>query len=399
MTQHYLFFVRDTLPQLGAHLVQIVNCANAAANLGYSAVLVYLQDAERSRNPINWLVPFQPHPPDPDLAQFYNLQNRLQVVALPMPPAKQWKRKWLHPSTLVSKYYFPIHLRSATRLVHTRDWNFVKAAVKNGVPAIYERDHYEQKRYEPEIVNHPLFQLTVTVADTVKQDLINNGMPPEKIIKLHNGFNRLFLQRHPDAAQQWRQQLLQGRSQLVVYAGALYPFKGVDLLIEVAAKMPQVQFAIAGGTDSQIATYRQLIQTKQLTNVTILGFLQQNQLASLLQAADALAHPHLSGEAANFTSPMKLFDYLASGTPIVATEIPPLMEFRNTGAIAAWCVPDNPDEFACSLRQVLSATTKQIDIQQTETAATQFIQQFSWENRIATILNHIDPAYHPVRST
>ncbi|MGJ3251368.1 MAG: glycosyltransferase [Elainellaceae cyanobacterium] len=395
MVKHYVFFIRDVLPKPEAHLVQATNSANAASNLGYSTVLFYLQKSHNALNPINWIYPIRLRSPSPKLAKFYNLQSNLKVVSLatPWPIDRLRGNKFANSSTIVSKYYFPLHIRPIAQIVHTRDWNFVKAAIQNGIPAIYEHHHHDRKKFEPEIVQHPLFQISVTVADTIRDSMIQNGMPPDKVIKLHNGFNQLFLMRHLDNAQQWRQKLLGDRQYLVVYSGALYRFKGINLLLDVAKEMPHVQFALAGGPHTQVLTYQSLCHQKQINNVKLLGFVPQNELSSLLQAADALAHPHCSGEAATFTSPLKLFDYMASGTPIVSTEIPPLQEFKSSDAIAGWCEPDSAEQFSQCLQAVLDTyPRKRGGYPQGPT----FVQQFSWENRIKTILNYVDEVHRPI---
>ncbi|MEG3934896.1 glycosyltransferase family 4 protein [Microcoleus sp. T3_B1] len=390
MSKYYVFFTRNILPQPNvASLVQVAHSANAAANLGLPAVLVYLRKGWSALNPVDLLFPFQPRKPDDKLATIYNIQDKLKVADLPMPwPIDFWDSKWTSSSTIVSKYYLPIHLLKSTKIVHTRDWNFVKAAVKNGIPAIYEQHHHENKQFESEIVRNPLFQISVTVADTVRDSMIKNGMPSEKVITLHNGFNHLFLARQTEAAQNWRKQLLEDdRQHLAVYAGGLYPFKGVDMLVDVAKELPLVQFAIAGGDSSQVTAYQQLAKSQQVNNIKFLGYLPQNQLASLLQAADVLTHPHCLTEAATFTSPLKFFDYMASGTPIVATEIASLMEFKSGNIAATWCEPDNPHQFAQSIRDCL---TKYPRKSEGYAETMDFVKQFSWENRIQKIMGYVD---------
>ncbi|HEY9628679.1 MAG TPA: glycosyltransferase family 4 protein [Coleofasciculaceae cyanobacterium] len=394
MTKHYIFFTRNTLPQPRADLVQVANCANAAANLGYASVLTYLKQQPDWLHPREWLEPFKPQQPEENLSQFYNLQDKLQVAALPIPwVLTRTHIKGCDPSTIASKYYLPLFMRSRTQLVHTRDWNFVKAAIKNGIPAIYEHHHHESKQFEPEIVNHPLFQIAVTVADTVRDTMIAHGMPPEKVVKLHNGFNQLFLKRQPEQAQIWRQKLLSHDQQkLVVYSGALHPFKGVDLLVEAAKNLPEVQFVLAGGDEAQVSSYRTLCQQQQIFNVKFLGYVLHQDLASLLQAANVLVHPHCLGKAATFTSPLKFFDYMASGTPIVSTEIPPLMEFKAAGVVAGWCEPDQAIALASTLQRVLESHPRRLEGYSDSMA---FVQQFSWENRIVKILSYVEESLRP----
>jgi glycosyltransferase involved in cell wall biosynthesis len=298
----------------------------------------------------------------------------------------------MHPSTIVSKYYFPFHIRPHVQIVHSRDWNFVKAAIHSSIPAIYEHHHHEDKQFEPEIVHHPLFQVAVTVANPVRESMIAHGMPPEKVIQLHNGFNQSFTVRQPDAAAQWRRQLLGNCSYLAVYSGGLNAFKGVDLLLDAAKHLPQVQFALAGGSEAQVQSYQQRSIDLGLQNVTFLGYVLHDQLASLLQAADVLLHPHRSGEEATFTSPLKFFDYLASGTPIVATEIPPLRSFQSAALVANWCAPDCPLALVNCIAQTLTLYPRQPE---GYAHSIEFVRQFSWENRIQKILGYVDKAFQP----
>ena len=393
MSKHYVFFTRNNLPQPEAHIVHDINTANAVANLGYATILVYLQQKSKSYNPLDWFYPFRPQAATTELIQYYNVQNKLKILPLAMPfPISDRGGKWTNTSTIICKYYFPIHIFPHTQVLHTLDWNLVKVAIKSGIPVIYEREHYQKNKYEPEIVNNPLFKIAITVADPVRENMIANGMPPEKIQKLHLSFNQTFAHRQPQQAQEWRERLLANHeTKLVVYSGGLYKFKGVDLLLEVAQQLPEIQFVFAGGNDVKLKKYRQIIQEKQLNNANFLGYLPHEQLPSLLQAADILAHPHCSGEASTFTSPLKFFEYLASGTPIVATEIPPLLEFKEQGIVAAWCETDNSNAYAQAIAQALATHPRQIDgySQQID-----FASQFSWENRVKKILSYAGDCFN-----
>ena len=123
-----------------------------------------------------------------------------------------------------------------------------------------------------------------------------------------------------------------------------------------------------------------------MDNVIFLGYLQHEQLPSLLQAADILAHPHCSGEAATFTSPLKFFEYLASGTPIVATEIPPLLEFKKANIVAAWSETDNPHAYATALNKALKSHPRQ---EKGYIKQINFARQFSWESRVKKIIEKV----------
>ena len=393
MPRRYLFFIRDTLPQPAAHLIQTVQCANAAANLGYSTQLAYVDRGATAWQPWRWVNP-QSQSVTEEFARFFNIQTQLELLPLAMPwPIDRVKHRLTNASTVACKYYWPIHLAAHTALVHTRDWNFTKAALNCGVPVVFECHHHTEKCFEPEIAAHPLLQVVVTVIDTVRESIIRNGIPAKKVITVPNGFNSQFLHRHPAAAQRWRDRLLPPSfTHLVVYAGALHTFKGVDALLDLAPRFPQVKFALAGGPVEQQRQYSDRIAALGLANVELLGFLDQRDLASLLQAADVLAHPHRSGAAATFTSPLKLFDYLAAGTPVVATRIPSLDNWMLAEQIAAWCAPDDTQAFADALIRVLKEHPRPAS---GFAANPDVLQPYSWEARTQTILSHVEAQYRP----
>jgi glycosyltransferase involved in cell wall biosynthesis len=396
LKNQYVVFSRELTQRPDtAHEIHDVLCANAAANIGYSSVLVYPEHSKSSLNPLGLLSPFKPRQPDNNFVEFYDVQGNLKIAPLPMPwPIDKIGGKFTHSSTVVTKYYLPVHILPHTKIVHTRDWNFVKAAIKNQIPVIYERHYFQEKPFDQEIVNSPYFQIAITQSEPIRESLIKNGMPPEKVVWLHNGFDNSFLLRQPEAAEEWRQELLGNeRKHLVVYSGALYPFKGVDVLIDAAKKLPEIQFAITGGTTEQVQAYQQLCRDKQVENVKLLGWiLPRQRLVSLFQAADVLAHPHCSGNAANFTNPVKFFQYMAAGTPLVVTEIPPLMVFKDSPLVAGWCEPDNYHQLAECIQNVLQKYPRKIE---GYAASIDFAHQFSWENRTAKILSHVDECFRP----
>lgn len=372
-----------------AHEIHDVMCANAAANLGISTVLTY---PETSQDFLlsSFFSPFKPQQPERDFVEFFNVQESLKVAILPVPRLfKSLNIKLINSGNLIYKYYLPFHVFPMAKVIYTRNWSCVKAAVQYKIPTIYEKHYFQKIPFEPEIVNSRFFKISITQSEPIRESLIKAGMPPEKVVWMHNGFSPSFLERQLEEAQVWRNELLDnGHKHLVVYSGALYPYKGVNLLIDVAKQLPQIQFALTGGTEKQVEGYRQQAREKQVENMNFLGWiLPRSRLISLLQAADILAHPHCSGREANFTNPVKFFQYMASGTPIVATEIPPLIPFKSSPMAAAWCPPDNPTAFAQCIAQVLQIYPRKIEGYGQNM---EFSRQFSWEERSAKILNYVN---------
>ena len=110
---------------------------------------------------------------------------------------------------------------------------------------------------------------------------------------------------------------------LVTYVGSFASFQGLDILFgaipRVCAGEARVHFVVVGGTAGEIARQQRLLAHQGLPQaVTFLGRVTPIDLATVLHASDILVAPRLEGAVA----PMKVLDYLQSGTAIVATDRP-----------------------------------------------------------------------------
>lgn len=107
---------------------------------------------------------------------------------------------------------------------------------------------------------------------------------------------------------------------LCVYAGTVSRLKGTHYIVEAALQLPDVRFLLVGNVVD--------IRKEDLpSNVTLTGKVEQGELPAYLGAADALLLPHPKTEYSQ--SPMKLFEYMASGVPIVSTRVPAVLEVLN----------------------------------------------------------------------
>jgi glycosyltransferase involved in cell wall biosynthesis len=112
----------------------------------------------------------------------------------------------------------------------------------------------------------------------------------------------------------------------VLYAGQLYPWKGVDLLVEAMAGQPQARLVILGGLagEADFDRVRGLVQARGLEGrVEMPGTVAQERVARELHRAAVVAVPFLrTAMTERHTSPLKAFEAMAAGRPIVASDLP-----------------------------------------------------------------------------
>jgi len=138
---------------------------------------------------------------------------------------------------------------------------------------------------------------------------------------------------------------------MVLYVGNLEHYQGIDLLLESAASVSRdLSFClvVAGGTDQAIALYKnKAAQLGVADRVRFAGARPFGQLPYYLAQADILVSPRIKGE----NTPMKIYSYLASGKPVLSTNI--CSHTQVLDSRSSMLVDANVGEMAAGLKRLL----------------------------------------------
>lgn len=144
----------------------------------------------------------------------------------------------------------------------------------------------------------------------------------------------------------------------VLYAGQLYPWKGVDVLVTAMAAVPAARLVILGGIEGEADTrrVRDLVEKHGLGARTEMpGLVAHARVADELRRAAVVVAPFLrAGMTERHTSPLKVFEAMAAGRPIVASDLPSSREVLRDGENALLVPPGDAAALAAALRRVLS---------------------------------------------
>ncbi len=107
----------------------------------------------------------------------------------------------------------------------------------------------------------------------------------------------------------------------ILYAGTFEPYQGIDLLIEssvaVVAKHPDARYVMVGGSPEQVRHYQDKARELQLQDHFVFtGSVPPEEVPFYVEHSDILVSPRLEGN----NTPLKIYSYLRSGKPIVATD-------------------------------------------------------------------------------
>ncbi len=169
---------------------------------------------------------------------------------------------------------------------------------------------------------------------------------------------------------------------IVAYAGHLYAWKGVDVLLEALALVPDVRGLIVGGHAQEPDLARLQALARQLgisDRVTFAGMVEPARVAELLWRASVLALPNpASAISTRFTSPLKLFEYLAAGRAIVASDLPSIREILHNEVDALLVAPGDASALAGAIRRLLDEPALAARLAR---AAFEAAPQYSWDRR------------------
>ena len=126
----------------------------------------------------------------------------------------------------------------------------------------------------------------------------------------------------PSVAADLRQQWSPDGLPILLYTGTLEKYQGVPALVEAMALLrsgrTRCRLVLVGGTGDQQDQLRQIAENAGVADtVSIVGAVSQDAIRSCLEAADVLVSPRAGGS----NTPLKIFSYMHSGKPIVATRI------------------------------------------------------------------------------
>ncbi len=171
-------------------------------------------------------------------------------------------------------------------------------------------------------------------------------------------------------------------SGVVGYAGHLYSWKGVDVLLEAIARLPQARGLIVGGHSAEPDLARTKSVAERLgigERVTFTGLVEPARVPQLLRQADVLVLPNpASAISTRYTSPLKLFEYMAAGRPIVASDLPSIREILRDGVNALLVSPGDPIALSSAIDNILKDPGLAARLAR---AALDDVPNYSWQRR------------------
>jgi glycosyltransferase involved in cell wall biosynthesis len=221
--------------------------------------------------------------------------------------------------------------------------------------------------------------------------LASKGFIKDKLLGAHNAIAKGLLNRS-EARRNSGFWSTHGVSEaaVVTYAGSLYKGRGLESILEVAPRLPHCAFVILGGPDAE---RKKLMQRTKSSNVYFLGSISPRQVPAFLTASDILVALYdedcedVGGNKTILTaSPMKLFEYMAAGVPIISSNIGAIPEIIENGRSGLLIQPGDVDQFKNSIQRLMTDKTLAAALSSEALAR---VKQYSWEHRLRRIFERL----------
>lgn len=174
------------------------------------------------------------------------------------------------------------------------------------------------------------------------------------------------------------------------YTGHLYKGRGIEIIAGMAQACADVMFHIVGGKAEDIAYWQN--QFNSLKNIVFYGHVAPARVQDFLRNFDVLLAPYQkkvavagnTGDTAAWMSPLKIFEYMAAGKPMICSDLPVLREVLHDDENSILVAPDSIADWVAELKKLQSDPKLANRIG--DKAQEKFLLQYTWQKRAEKIV-------------
>jgi len=371
-SRRIVYIAESALPSRAANGVHVMKMCAAFAALGHAVTLLVPARRGESERGVG------------DVFAFYGVKPAFRLRRLPwLPlPGRTQIYGWMAAAAAAA---------ARPDLVYGRSVAGCAAAAKLGRRTILESHipvwlaRGREERYFRALVRSPALEALVVISGALKKLYVDKGFLPAEMIRVAHDAADEPGAAPPRADWPGRPGALQAG-----YAGQLHAGKGVELVAELAGRMPETDFHVVGGDADALRRWR---ARGVPPNLVMHGFVPPAGVSGCIARFDVCllpnrraVRPHGRGPAladiGEYTSPLKLFEYMAHGKAIVASDLPVLREVLH--ARNAVLVPPDDIEAWCGAIRRLHDPRARAAVG--ARARADFEAAYTWQRRAAAVL-------------
>jgi len=176
------------------------------------------------------------------------------------------------------------------------------------------------------------------------------------------------------------------------YFGHLYQGRGIEIIVALAKRYPGVAFLVYGGNEAQVSVLKKAMHTD---NFMIMGHVNFSIVKNLMSMFDVLLMPYQRqvsigdkrSDTSQWMSPMKMFEYMASGVPFIASRLPVLEEVLCDGENCLLALPNDINDWSSCLQRLCD--NPELGERLALKAYSEYLSDYNWLSRANKILQFV----------
>ncbi|MFL0799720.1 MAG: glycosyltransferase family 4 protein [Agarilytica sp.] len=251
-----------------------------------------------------------------------------------------------------------------------------------------------RKTFQRLIMTRPWVK-TVLISEKLVECLVehHDGIGPLRPIVLHDaapsGITPLALSLRRDELSAAVGSDLSGWQCIAGYFGHLYEGRGIEIIEAMAARDPSCLFLVYGGNDSDVEKRR---MANHLDNLRYVGHVPHPVAKRAMRSVDVLLMPYqrevsigvAKHDTGRWMSPMKMFEYLATGIPVISSNLPVLREVLNDGENCLLVPPEDATAWSLALDKITGNPRLAAELGQR--GHQDYINKYNWTQRAVELL-------------
>lgn len=294
---------------------------------------------------------------------------------------KPFKNYYFNSLRLLFNYF---KLKENYDLIYTRDiFNayILSFFNKNVIYEIHEIRENFLWVFLLKLIKKRVFKI-IAISKGLKRELILKKINKEKILVLPDAIDNLKFNNDVKKTNLNKEFKINKNKKIIMYVGSFQEWKGYVTLINASKYLDKTKFQLIliGAKKEEIEKLNQLYP-----HIVFKEFISQDKIPSYLKAADLLIIPNSKKTkiSSNYTSPLKLFEYMSMKKPIIASNLPSIKEIVSEKEVLFFS-PDNSKDLAKKI--ILLSENQQLQTFLSKNAFNK-VKMNTWEIRAKKIIN------------
>lgn len=333
----------------------------------------------------------------------YGIKKNFKIVRIPKIPGKHLF--FLQANRLVYSCFSLLYIKiKSFHYIYTRDFSFIyfisifwrfvsiRGEIVFEIHKIYHKTS-EIVNFKQEKKAYKVVDLFVATTKKCKSDLNEYfNIKKNNVIVTPNGVNLNYFNNIDKGEKELvlDKYGIEDDDNVLIYSGSFIWWKGVDTLVKSLyyVENEKIKLLLVGGFGEDFEKIKELVKKYNLqSKVVLTGYLKQEEIIKILKKAQVGVIPNnKSPEGESYTSPIKLYEYMASGLAVIASELPSIREVLDEKGCLFFEV-ENEEDLAKKIDYLFSHPDL---IEEMSEYNKEKVKEYTWENKVNKINEFIN---------